>query len=558
MVLGDLPLPPQLERLERHRLQVPRRQYGTIFEGRAGGIDAGRGRRAGAGLQLASRPASRASAPSAPRDRRRAGLRRDRAPAGAGSSRLHGVPPTGTVVGASRAAGRRTATRPGATRHVRRASRATATATRPRARATACTRSSPQLRAMVAPGPAARRHGDDRRARAPQHRLRPKAEPAEPRHGRRAGAAARARRRGRRPGRWAGVGLAHHSTRVSTDAAGSAETRLRLVVQPHACGPASAASRACCPPARRRSVGVRPRVTAVALGRGRPRRAAPVRVTRHGATAQAHGDAERRSGARRAGASCACRGAPCAARRATCGDALRVTPAGRLPRAAVGGGRHAQPLRPLGRRSRSAVARSERTPPAAAASRPSRRGTGPCRSAAAAPCAARMRRSSRSDQCSMYQRSSSMRSCHGSAARPLHLRPAGDARLDRQPPELARRVLRDLRLHGRARADQAHVAAQHVDQVRQLVQREAPQQRADARDARIALVDRQPRSHALGARSPSCAASEVELARRPSRRGAGGRSASPRLSSLIAAQASASNGDASTSSTARGRRRARA
>jgi pyridoxine 5'-phosphate synthase PdxJ len=50
------------------------------------------------------------------------------------------------------------------------------------------------------------------------------------------------------------------------------------------------------------------------------------------------------------------------------------------------------------------------------------------------------------------------------------------------------------------RADDRHVAAQDVDEVGQLVDREAPQQRADAGDARVALVDREAGAHRLGAR----------------------------------------------------------
>ena len=56
MVLGDLPLPPQLERLERHRLQLPRRPLRHDLRGPRGRHRRGGGRRAGAGLQLASRP----------------------------------------------------------------------------------------------------------------------------------------------------------------------------------------------------------------------------------------------------------------------------------------------------------------------------------------------------------------------------------------------------------------------------------------------------------------------------------------------------------------------
>ena len=71
--------------------------------------------------------------------------------------------------------------------------------------------------------------------------------------------------------------------------------------------------------------------------------------------------------------------------------------------------------------------------------------------------------------------------------------------LTREPAALALGVLRDLRRHRRPRADQRHLAAQHVDEVRQLVERGAAQERADARDARVAGVDREPRADVLRA-----------------------------------------------------------
>ena len=70
----------------------------------------------------------------------------------------------------------------------------------------------------------------------------------------------------------------------------------------------------------------------------------------------------------------------------------------------------------------------------------------------------------------------------------VDLRPAGDPGLDREAAALARRVLLDLHRHRRPRADDRHLAAQHVDEVRQLVERGAAQQAPDARDARVALV----------------------------------------------------------------------
>jgi hypothetical protein len=95
--------------------------------------------------------------------------------------------------------------------------------------------------------------------------------------------------------------------------------------------------------------------------------------------------------------------------------------------------------------------------------------------------------SRRSDQCSMYQRSSSMRSLHGSAALPL-----------------------TCALHRRPRADKAHLTAHHVQQVGQLVERQPAQQRPDTRDAGIALVDCEARSHALGAAHHRAQLVEIE------------------------------------------------
>ena len=68
----------------------------------------------------------------------------------------------------------------------------------------------------------------------------------------------------------------------------------------------------------------------------------------------------------------------------------------------------------------------------------------------------------------------------GEGGAALDLRPAGDAGADREAAALALRVAVDLDLHGRARADERHLAAQHVDEVGQLVERRAAQQRADA------------------------------------------------------------------------------
>src|ERR687886_482476 len=65
----------------------------------------------------------------------------------------------------------------------------------------------------------------------------------------------------------------------------------------------------------------------------------------------------------------------------------------------------------------------------------------------------------------------------------VHLRPAGEAGLDVEAAALARRVLLHLVAERGPRADQAHVAADDVPELRQLVQREAAKKAAGARDA---------------------------------------------------------------------------
>jgi hypothetical protein len=65
----------------------------------------------------------------------------------------------------------------------------------------------------------------------------------------------------------------------------------------------------------------------------------------------------------------------------------------------------------------------------------------------------------------------------------VDLGPAGYAGAQIQAAELARRVELDLCRQGRARPDDAHIASQHVEEVRQLVEREAAQEPPDAGDA---------------------------------------------------------------------------
>ena len=81
----------------------------------------------------------------------------------------------------------------------------------------------------------------------------------------------------------------------------------------------------------------------------------------------------------------------------------------------------------------------------------------------------------------------------------VDLRPAAQPRAGVEAEALAVGVGVDLDLDRRPRADQRHLAAQHVDEVRQLVDRGAAQERADARDPRVALVDRHARAQVLGA-----------------------------------------------------------
>jgi hypothetical protein len=94
----------------------------------------------------------------------------------------------------------------------------------------------------------------------------------------------------------------------------------------------------------------------------------------------------------------------------------------------------------------------------------------------------------------------------------VDLRPAGDPRLDGEAAALAIRVLVDLDRDGRPRADDRHLALEDVDQVGDLVERGAAQQGADARDARVALGDREARAHVLGAADHRAQLEDVELA----------------------------------------------
>src|SRR5437899_5131936 len=69
---------------------------------------------------------------------------------------------------------------------------------------------------------------------------------------------------------------------------------------------------------------------------------------------------------------------------------------------------------------------------------------------------------------------------------PPHLPRAGDARLNIEPRVVVRLVQIDFGRNGRPRADQRHLALQHVKQLGQLVEARTAQQRAETGDARIA------------------------------------------------------------------------
>src|SRR5947209_19988221 len=76
------------------------------------------------------------------------------------------------------------------------------------------------------------------------------------------------------------------------------------------------------------------------------------------------------------------------------------------------------------------------------------------------------------------------------AAPTVDLRPAGDARLHAVTEHVLRNLLAELIDEHRAlgpRADEAHVAAEHVEELRNLVEARAAQPPADRRRAIVAL-----------------------------------------------------------------------
>ena len=82
---------------------------------------------------------------------------------------------------------------------------------------------------------------------------------------------------------------------------------------------------------------------------------------------------------------------------------------------------------------------------------------------------------------------------------PVHLRPPGDAGPDVEPSPLSLVVALHLVGERRSGTDEAHVADEHVPELRQLVDRGAAQEPPDPRDAGVAAVDRVPRALALRA-----------------------------------------------------------
>ena len=83
--------------------------------------------------------------------------------------------------------------------------------------------------------------------------------------------------------------------------------------------------------------------------------------------------------------------------------------------------------------------------------------------------------SSPSDQFSMYQASSSKRCGHGIESRPFTCAQPVMPGLHREPAPVRLRVVRDLLDDVGPRADEAHLAAHDVDELRQLVEARPPQ-----------------------------------------------------------------------------------
>ena len=92
-----------------------------------------------------------------------------------------------------------------------------------------------------------------------------------------------------------------------------------------------------------------------------------------------------------------------------------------------------------------------------------------------------------------------MRSIPGDRVPAVHLRPAGDAGEHRQAPPLERCVALQLVRETGPGADQAHLAAHDVDQLRRLVEAEAAKETSHTGDARIVLEAQDAGALLLGA-----------------------------------------------------------
>ena len=79
------------------------------------------------------------------------------------------------------------------------------------------------------------------------------------------------------------------------------------------------------------------------------------------------------------------------------------------------------------------------------------------------------------------------------------MRPAGESRLDLEPPPLARVVAFDLVAKRWAGTDERHLTTYDVPELRQLVEREPSQQPSDPGDARVTAVNGVTSADALGA-----------------------------------------------------------
>src|SRR5947208_2952041 len=76
----------------------------------------------------------------------------------------------------------------------------------------------------------------------------------------------------------------------------------------------------------------------------------------------------------------------------------------------------------------------------------------------------------------------------------VDLCPSGDAGPDVEPMQLLVVVLVDLITECRPRADDRHVTADDVPELRELVDAQAAQEASRSRDSAVTLVDRKPRA----------------------------------------------------------------